>query len=489
MNQWSYPKILLLAPPTGLTRSFGKIKNIVRRQASLGLAYIAAVLRDGGFSVSVLDAYIDDLSAEKTIEEIVNISPDILGISLLTSSASNIEKIIPSLRERLPSLKIVMGNMHASMFADDLLRHGLADYIVHREGEYTMLELVKAIQEGTVADSVAGISFLKSGNTVQHNPLRNFLQDLDALPYPAWDLFPLEKYHTDPRTMVERKKRNVQELMILATRGCPMQCTFCSSRAAKNLGNTYRMRRPKAVADEIAYFHKKYGVTSFSFMDLSFPLVKPHAMELCEEIISRGLQDKISWSVEMRVRPVDLEIFQKIKAAGCKKVCFGIESGSQEILNQIKKGFTLKDVREAVAMARSADLEVDGFFILGFPNETEEMSQETIRLAKELDLNWATFNLFVPYPGCELYDILMREEKIQYDDWSSFISYPSYGGGQPVYVPDGRNAKELITTQRKALRSFYLRPKFILSQIKKVRLRDFYYYWTGLKAIIFSKQT
>ncbi|MDI6591496.1 MAG: radical SAM protein [Patescibacteria group bacterium] len=488
MNQKNSLKILLLTPPTDLTRSYGEIKKFSHPVPSLGLAYIAAVLREAGYQVSILDAYVGELSIAETVDEIVKADPDVLGISLLTTSASIVEKIVTQLRKKLPETLIVMGNLHASLFAEDLLKSGQADFIIHREGEYTILELCQAIEEGKNFDSILGLSFLKNGK-IQHNPPRPFIKDLDELPYPAWDLFPLEKYSSDPRTAITRKSSKIQELQILASRGCPMQCTFCSSRTAKSLGNCYRMRKPKCVVDEIEYFHEKYGVTSFVFMDLSFPLVKWHALELCQELIKRGLNRKISWICEMRVKPVDLEIFQKMKESGCKKVCFGIESGNQEIIDQIRKGFTLEDVKKAVAMAKSAGLEVDGMFMLGLPGETEEMSWRTINFAKELDLDFAVLNLFVPYPGCELYDVLMKENKIVFDDWSAFVSYPSYGGGEPVYVPDGRTAKELMETQRKAMRSFYLRPKFILKQFKKFRLRDIPYYWAGLKSLISSKKS
>lgn len=477
-------KILLLTPPTDLVRSYGSLKEFSNPVPSLGLAYIASLLRESQYDVSILDAYVSQFSINKTVDEIVRIEPDILGISVLTTSAFVVEKIVTQIRSLLPKTLIVMGNLHASLFAEELLIERHADVIVHQEGEYTMLEVANAVKNKSSFELIKGISYFKDG-VVQHNELRPFIDDLDSLPYPAWDLFDMDKYHNDPRTAVKSKKTEHSEMQILATRGCPYACTFCSSRTTKSQGNKYRMRKPERVVDEVEYLYEKYESPVFAFMDLAFPLVKSHAIQLCEELIKRGLNQKISWLCEPRVKPLDRETLGMMKKSGCARVCFGIESGNQEILDALKKQFALDDARQAVSMAKAAGLEVDSMFMLGLPSETYEMSWKTINFAKELDVRFAIFNLFVPYPGCELYDVLKNENKIMADSWSAFTSYPSYSGNKPVYVPDGRSWQELVQIQKQAMREFYLSRKFIIGEVKRFRLRNLHAYWSGLKSVIF----
>jgi radical SAM superfamily enzyme YgiQ (UPF0313 family) len=477
-------KVLLLIPPTDLKKSFGKLKSFSNPQPSIGIAYIAAVLRENGFNVQVVDAYVNSY----TLMDIMNIirqdTPDIIGVSVLTPSAEVVYEISRNIRITFPQIKIVMGNMHASLFSDEILSMGYADFVVHREGEITMPLLLKALENKNNLESVNGISF-KKNNVLVNNPMMPHMDDLDLLPFPAWDLFPMHKYSTDPRTEV---KKGTVEMQILATRGCPNQCTFCSSRTDRSLGSKYRIRNPKSVVDEMIYMHEVYENEVFSFMDLAFPLVRKHAIEFCNEIISRRLGEKFKWVTECRVKSLDDELLMFMKKAGCVRVCFGIESGNDEILKLLKKGFTTEDVRKAVRMAQKAGIEVDGMFMIGLPGETAATIAETIDFAIELNVRYAIFNIFVPYPGCELYDILKAQGKINYKRWSDFTSYPTYSGGMPVYAPDGLSKERLMELQTRAMRRFYLRPKFIINEFKNFKANKIFHYIEGFKGLLSTSQ-
>lgn len=473
-------KILLLIPPTDLSKSYGNLKRFSNPQPSIGIAYIAAVLREKGHDIKVVDAYVNRHTLKEIMGMIEEYVPAVVGMSVLTPSADIVYEISRNIRAIVPHIKIVMGNMHASLFSDEILSNNYADFVVHREGEITMPELLKAIENKSGLESVKGVSF-KKNNVVVNNPMMPHIEDLDVLPFPAWDLFPMDKYSTDPRTEV---KKNVVEMMILATRGCPNQCTFCSSRTDRSLGSRYRMRNPKAVVDEMVYMNEKYGNDIFSFTDLAFPLVRKHAVELCDEIINRGLDKKIKWVTECRVKPLDEELLALMKKAGCVRLCFGIESGNNEILELVKKRFTIEDVRKAVSMAHKAGLDVDGMFMIGLPEETAETILETIDFAIELNVRYAIFNIFVPYPGCELYDILKAQGRIHYNKWSDFTSYPTYSGGVPVYVPDGLSHQELMELQKKAMKRFYLRPKFIIHEFKNFKINKILHYIEGIKGLL-----
>lgn len=473
-------KVLLLAPPADLKKSYGELKEFSNPQPSIGIAYIAAILRDAGHKVKVLDAYVDTLTLPEILEAIKKYDPTILGVSVLTPSSDVVCEISRNIRKLLPLIKIVMGNLHASLFSDEILSKNYADYIVHREGEVTMLELLKTIEEEGGFEHVKSISYNKDG-VIINNPLRPFIEDLDSLPFPAWDLLPMEKYSTDPRTAVKAGK---SEMQILGTRGCPNQCTFCSSRTEKHQGSKYRMRSPSRIVDEIVYMNEKYGAEVFGFSDLAFPLVKSHAEEFCNELIRRKVNKKIKWFSECRVKPLDAGLLALMKRSGCVRLCFGIESGNDGMLHSIKKNFTVADVRRAVEMARKAGLDVDGMFMIGLPGETEDMIKETIALAIDIKVRYAIFNIFVPYPGCELWDSLTKEGKIKFDSWADFTSYPTFGGGMPVYVPDGLTHEKLMELQAYAMRKFYLRPVFIYNEIKRFKPSHAKKYYHGLKGLL-----
>ncbi|MBL7070854.1 MAG: cobalamin-dependent protein [Candidatus Omnitrophica bacterium] len=385
-------KVLLIIPPTDLKKSYGKLRKFLNPQPSIGIAYIAAVLRKNGYDVKITDAYVDENGIEEIMDAVKEYSPGVIGISVLTASADVVYEISKTIRARFPYIKIVMGNIHASLFSDEILSKGYADFIVHREGELTMLEILRMLETGGDAEDIKGVSFKKEGTAV-HNPMRPFIAELDDLPYPAWDLFPLDKYSTDPRSEL---KRGAVPMELLVTRGCPFQCTFCSSREDRSLGSRYRMRDPKTVVNEMVYMYERYGKDTFAFMDLAFPLVKEHAYGLCDEIINRGYGERFIWHTECRVTPLDQELLFHMRKAGCVRLYLGIESGNDETLKALKKNCTTEDARNAVKMAHGAGMEVDGMFMIGLPGETEEMIEKTVDFAIELDVRYAIFNLFVP---------------------------------------------------------------------------------------------
>lgn len=244
------------------------------------------------------------------------------------------------------------------------------------------------------------------------------------------------------------------------------------------------MRDPKSIVDEMAYMHERYASEVFSFTDLAFPLVRGHAVDFCNEMINRGLNKKLKWVTECRVKPLDEELLKLVKKAGCVRVCYGIESGNDKALQLLRKNFTTEDVRRAVKTAHEAGLDVDGMFMIGLPEETEESIKRTIDFAIELNPRYAIFNIFVPYPGCDLWDILMSQNKITFKSWSDFTSYPTYSGGIPVYVPEGLSKEKLMELQRCAMRRFYLRPKFIYDEFKRFKPSQIKKYYHGLKGLL-----
>jgi len=472
--------ILLLIPPASLGSSYGGLKEFSNPQPSIGLAYIASVLRHNGFTVSVLDAYVKQLSITEIMDQIKLRGTDVIGISLLTTSVDVVTELVKNIRQKEPGVKIAFGNIHASLFCENILEENLADFVVHREGEHSFLELVQTLDSGADLQKVKGISYVENGQVV-HTGKRAFIDDLDNLTFPAWDLFPLISYRTDPRTEIIPGET---EMQILATRGCPYACTFCSSRTERCLGSRYRMRSPDNIVDEMEYMHERYQTKVFSFMDLAFPLKKAHGMAVCREMIDRGINRKVVWCTECRVKPIDYEMLTAMRAAGCVRVNFGIESGTNKILKVLKKGFTVDDVRRAVSLSKKTGIEVDGMFMMGLPTETEKDIRTTIDFAIELKVRFAIFNIFVPYPGCELYDKLKAEDSISFKSWSDFTSYPTYTDRKPIYVPDSLTQYQLMKLQKYAMKRFYFRPRFIWEEMKRLKFNQVDKYWRGLLGLV-----
>lgn len=475
-------KVILLIPPTSLEVSYGGLYRFSNPQPSIGLAYIGALIESNGYEVKIVDAYVNQYSLQEILDKIEN--SDVLGISSLSSTADVTSKICAAVKDRFPDCVIVHGNIHPSLFPEECLGEKKGDYIVHNEGEITFLELCDFLsgRKNLEITHIKGLSFRRDNKIVTNTP-RPFLDDLDLLPFPAWHLYDLKKYKTDPRTQV---LPNANELQILGTRGCPMDCTFCSGSSKSSQGHRYRMRSPKNIVDEMRFYSENLKTKVFNFMDLSFPLVKKHAMEFCQLLIDSELNKNIRWVCELRVKPLDRELISLMKKSGCVRVCFGIESGNDFILKSIKKGFTRDDVLKAVHLCKEEGLEVDGMFMLGLPGESEKTLNDTVQFAIDLDLRFSIFNLFVPYPGCQLFDELNSMNKIHFSSLSDFISYPTYSGKDPVYVPDGLTKNDLMRVQSEAMRRFYLRPRFIWRQIKNFRLEHLAHYFSGLKEILFT---
>ncbi len=475
--------VLFVTPPTDLSASYGNLKDFANAVPALGLAYMAANLRKHGYKVAILDGYCRQLPAKEMVQEIVRLNPRVAGFTVLSTSAQVTDEICLGLRQAAPGMLLVGGNTHCQVFYKDLLERGIMDVISFREGEHMMVNLMKALDEGRDFAGVAGIAYLKNGKAVESCD-EGFLDDLDNLPFPAWDLYDLQSYALDPRGAAKIHNGAPKPLQILATRGCPMACTFCSSRTERSQGTKYRVRSPENIVDEIEFMVDRYGANMFTFMDLSFPLVYKHASGMCDEIVRRGLQKKIVWYSECRVKPLHEDIFKKMRDAGCVRVSFGIESMNDATLARIRKGFTADDVRKACEAAHKAGLEIDGMFMLGLPDETQDMALNTAREACKLPVRFAIFNLFTPYPGSELYDELMAAGEIKFERWSDFTSYWTIGNGRPVYVPKGWTPDDLIRIQAQAMKRFYLRPKFIVQELMNFKPSMLRTYFNGFKGLL-----
>lgn len=469
-------KILLINPPNNMDRVLGKGHVFVKSFEPMGLLYIAAVLEKHGYSVKILDAFFENYNLKQIDNFIAEYRPEIIGITCLTSMGSLTYQIGKLIKKKYPDMKIVLGNVHASVFSTAFLKNRIADVVVHGEGEYTMLEVVKAFEKNSDLANVLGISWW-DGKKVIDNPKRPPIKDLDELPLPARHLIPLEKYVIDNLNnfvFINNTKKAIRQTV--TSRGCVFQCRFCVVHQYR----LYRYHSPKRVVDEMELLINKYNTGFIFMMEPLFIANRQRVIAICKEIIKRKLHFK--WGCECHVKLVDLELLNWMGKAGCYEVHFGIESGVQRLLDNVCKGTTLDQIEKAVKLTKQTKIKISGLFMLGLPGETYENSLETIDFACRLPLDFAQFSITVPYPGSQLFEGFAKSGKIETGVrkdgtidplvWERFSAYPSFTKKKPIYLPDGMSINQLKAVQKLALRRFYLRPKQIIKQIKRLKLFD-----------------
>ncbi|MDM8000292.1 MAG: radical SAM protein [Dehalococcoidia bacterium] len=375
----------------------------------LGLSYLAGILRREKAEVRILDLLVMPYSPVMLRRELEEFQPDVVGASCHTANFKAACRILKVCKNADPGLITLIGGPHVSFAASDVLeKMPWIDFVVMGEGDETAVELLKALADGRDLTTVSGIAFRKNGNAVVNAP-RPLIKDLDSLPLPARDLLPISRYRAlkVPCT-------------VITSRGCPFGCIFCS--APKMFGRGVRYRNPRLVVDEIEMIHRELGFQEINIVDDTFTVKEPHVEAICQGMRDRNL--KITWSVYSRVDTINPRMLRTMREAGCNWVCFGLESGSQKILDTIKKRITTDKSREGIRMATEAGLNVLASFILGLPGENPETAGQTVALAKELFDKYKVsygFHLLAPMPGTEV-----REQATEYGirilthDWSRY---------------------------------------------------------------------
>ncbi len=424
----------------------------------LGLAYLAAVLEDACFSVKILDCPPLNYDFKDIKKYVEDLKPKLVGISSTTLTINNALRIAKIVKEISPETKVFLGGPHASILdRETLTSTDYVDGIVRGEGEITFLEVARKVKAKSPLNNTLGLT-LKTKKGVIRFPDRALIEDLDSLPYPARHLLPLDKY--------KAFGMRCPSISVLSSRGCPFKCKFCAVR--KLFGNRFRVRSPKNIAEEIKEIHNIYKIKYITFVDDIFTLNRKRTIKLCNEL--KNLD--VIWDCETRVDMIDEQLLKIMAEAGCQSIFFGVESGDQNILNNMGKGITIDQIKKAFKWAKKAGLKTIASIILFYPGETKTTIQKTLNFVKELDPDLAQFCIATPFPGTEFYDELLKQGLIQESDWSKFDVL------NPVFSLNGFNTLEMKRIWSKAYISFYLRPTYIIKRIIK---RD----WPTLKAFLY----
>lgn len=383
-------RVLLIDPPAVDPAIIGQ----GAKEPSMGLAYIAAILTNEGLQPSILDLRRKPLEWQHLLNSALEQTrPEVVGITCMSPTFENASQIAYHVKQAAPGARVILGGHHATfMYREVLERNRWIDLVVIGEGEQTMRELVGRLSMGEQIDGVKGIAYRKGGKVVV-SPPRDFMTDLDALPFP-------EPY---PITI---NKEDYSTARILSSRGCPFPCKFCSESGFYN--RRIRYRSPENVLDEIEYKYDKYGFRDFMFSDDLFVLDIGRVKKICDGIKSRGLQ--IKWACNTRVDTAPREIFEAMYDAGCRRLFVGVESADNEILSAMDKRSKVEDIIRGIKMVKSIGLDVSVGFILGFPGETKETANSSLELARELSeqsgIDEIAFTFLNVYPGTDLYNNL-----------------------------------------------------------------------------------
>lgn len=452
-------KVLFINPPYTI---YGGVEGQGGKNTPLNLAYLAAYLRENkkNVDVDIIDAEGLDMTFEQLQAQVDAFSPDIVGITCPTAAYYNILKICKDLKEKDSHLKIVLGGSHPTALPEQTLRETGCDAVCIGEGEITIVELVEVWENGRSLHDIPGLAYLDaaSGEPVITGK-RQYIKDLDTVPFPAKDLLPVHKYFLPPTKRIKSERAT----NMITSRGCPFNCHFCMAKTMWSRGT--RLRSVENVLAEIQVNVEQYKLFEFSFHDELFTLKRERVIKLCHGIIDAGWD--ISWVCMARVESVDLEMMKLMKKAGCGKIGFGFESGSVRMLKRMNKQARMEDAYKAAAMCKDAGIQINGTFILGYPGENEESIQETIGFAKKIDCDTAAFFIAIPYPGTDLWHEALKEGYLKQPvDWRQFA--PVSNLESPMVIP-GMTPADLQKWKRRAYYRFYMRPKYIWKRVKNIR--------------------
>jgi len=411
-------KITLVNPVSGSV--YSKFKRSLIKRLPIGLAYIAAYLEANGHIVSVVDADAHDLELDDAVRKVMETAPDAVGVTATTPIINNAFDIIRKVKEKDRGVHTFIGGPHVSAMPEETLKAGMGflDYVVFGEGEDSCLELVNRLENaGLVSMPMEGVGYVNDSEDIIIGPWRPFKENLDLFPFPARHLFPMDRY-------IDHTKFGDELYALMTTsRGCPYECTFCGSQITWQ--KKTRLRSPGNVVAELKEGAERYGIRNFTFCDDTFTLNKRHAIETCR-LISE-LPYAIRLFCSSRANTISEDRLYWLKRAGCYCITFGIESGNDSVLKRMKKGITVKGIKDAVRMTKAAGIEVHGSFIIGFEDEDEASIEDTIDFAVGLELDQIQFSILVPLPGTECYRHAFERNafRCEPDDFTSFYWYYS----------------------------------------------------------------
>ncbi|MCK5716319.1 MAG: radical SAM protein [Thiomargarita sp.] len=440
--------IIFVNPPyERIAPGYDFVRQITNHAPSLGLLHLAAQVRVDGYDPMIIESDIEQLSVSQVAARIIQIQPRYLGITLFTVGVSSAIEIAREVKCHLANIIILVGGPHmSSMGMETMQRFQDFDIAVLHEGESVISALLPILDQGKKPLTVKGILY-RMGDHIMETPQAMIQKKLDDLPRPAWDLLPqfpeaylpaIYDYPTGPVAT------------IAASRGCPFHCKFCDTAT---FGNQVRTYTPQAVFNMMQHLNQTYGIRHIMFVDDLFVASRIRVLKLCELIINNKL--KITWSCTARVDTVKPDVLKKMKAAGCWEISFGLETGSNALLQKMDKAVRVETSEQAILWTHEAGIRCKGLLMLGYPGETLETIAETKAFLKRIPLTTLNLSKFTPYPGSAIYQTLYGTH-MRAEDWRRM------NGMNFLWTPEGFTKAALDQEYKNLLLSFYLRPKIMM---------------------------
>jgi anaerobic magnesium-protoporphyrin IX monomethyl ester cyclase len=425
----------------------------------LGLGYLASSVRPG-HDVKILDCVKENFNMAEFKVYIEKNAPDVVGFTAFSCDLDSVKKSIKVAKEINPGIITVAGGPHPSGDPEGTMRYiDFLDFVLAGEAEngfpLFIEQLSKEPQERNFKD-IPGLVWRENGK-INSNP-KIFVENLDTIKFPSWDLLGLDKYKGVPNGVFTKQYPFAP---IIVTRGCPYLCTFCS--AHNIVGRKLRYRSIDNVMEEIKILYSGYGIREIHIEDDNFTFDIEFAKEFCRRLIKLNLSLTYSCPNGVRLDRIDMELLSLMKRAGFYNIYVGIESGSPRILKHMRKNLSLEEISKKVDLIKEAGLEVSGYFILGYPEESMKDMEMTISFAMSLKLDWAQFATFIPIPGSDI----MNDEYVK--KVSESISWSDFFNTDVPFAPRGISREQLKKMQKRAFLKFYLRPGKIINLIKKLR--------------------
>jgi len=439
-------EVVLISPTLKHTYNWIDVKKISYGNLPIELGYISSYLKQNNHSVKLMDLHLLNRPYKELNKIIKKEKPKFVVISRKSSSFNQLKKISQIVKKNDKKVTVILtGNLPLPVLKKAMIINEI-DIAAYGEAEKTILGL----SEKKEINKIDGIIYKKNKKIIT-NPPRKPIKNIDLLPFPDY-----EGLNVRAAYKIYGAAFFPHRIGITTSRGCPYKCTFCIDPIVQS---PPRMRSVTNIIKEIELLYTQYGIKRFEFYDDLFTVHRDRAIKICKEIIKQNFN--IKWVVNSRVDTVDEELLAIMKSAGCYYITYGIESGNQEILNMIKKQTSIMQIKNAIKITKKVGLKAYGLFMIGFPSENDRTIRHTINFAKELNLDYATFNILHPIPGTEIFELAKKGQGIKFisdDLGKKAVGYTNMG--LPTI-----SKKRLAKYQKRAYKKFYLRPRFLLNKL------------------------
>jgi radical SAM superfamily enzyme YgiQ (UPF0313 family) len=415
----------------------------------LSLLIVAALMEKEGVEVDLIDMEAEGLSYSATLERIRSFAPDLLGFTVTSWSFHSIIRWIKQFKADT-AISILVGGEHLRLYPDETMSYDAIDFCITGEAELPLPEFISAFREGQPFDDIKSLGFRKNGSVIIDRTIR-YVEDINTIPFPARHLIRNELYEN-----VLSRKKNFTAL--ISSRGCPFNCAFCTHNHQK-----YRARSPENVVDEIELNLKTYNICDFDIYDSTFTADEPRVIRICEEIRRRKLE--VGFTVRSRVDIVSREMIDSLKSAGCHTILYGIESSNPDILKMMNKRISPEQVMKTVSYTKQRGIKTLGFFLFGFPGETRQTIEDTIRFSLDLPLDYALYSILLPMPDTDIYEYY-RERGLG-DYWAEYTLDDSKTE-LIEFIGTGVTRAETAKYALEAYKRFYFRPRIIWNRLRKL---------------------